>query len=146
MSIALKKRTLEKDGSATLCQRWPQNSHNPTTRPSELRCRFHHRRKCGGFHIRRNILFLEHVVGVLGIRVDVEEPLHLVNPRFAQDLRIDFAKRKPIVSKAQANTIHVAKLDGFLGARLAQRVVVFAAFGSCALVHAPPRMWRLKPE
>ena len=46
----------------------------------------------------REILFLEHEGGVLGLRVDVEEPLHLVNPRFAQDLRIGFAMRTPIVS------------------------------------------------
>ena len=81
-----------------------------------------------GVLIRRESIFLEYAGGALGILVDVEEPLHLVNPRFAQDLRIDFAMRSPIVSKAQAPAIEAAKLDGFLGARLAHVVVVCAAF------------------
>ena len=94
---------------------------------SELRCPVHHRRKFMGFLIRRKILFLEYVGEVLGIRVDVEEPLHLVNPRFAQNLRSGFAMRSPIVSKAQAPAMEAAKLDGCLGSRLAHVVVICAS-------------------
>ena len=82
----------------------------------------------GELHIRRNTLFLEHVGGVLGIRVDVEEPQHLVNPLSAQDIRTDLSKRSSIVSKARAPSMEATKHDRALGARLVQVAVVFAAF------------------
>ena len=59
--------------------------------------------------------------------MDAEEPLHLANPRSAQDLPIGFAMRSPIALKAQDPATEEAKLDGFLGARLAHSVVVRAA-------------------
>ena len=62
------------------------------------------------------------LAGVLGIRVSVE-----VNPRCAQDLRIGFATRSPIVSKTQAPASEAEKTEWlFWCARLADVVVLSA--------------------